>query len=468
MSVSFDTLEAATWCGARISGSDANPSYSSVSIDSRTIQADALFVAIRGPHHDGHGFIDAAIAAGSKGVLVESGHAPDLGDPGVPVLGVEDTTRALGELARGHRRGFEGPLIGITGSSGKTTTKDLCAAALGAERSCLRTRGNLNNEFGVPLTLLSREPEHRVAVIELGMNHRGEIARLAEIAEPSIGLITNIGTAHIEFLGSAEAIADEKGDLFAALPADGIAVVNLEDPAVVAQAERSPARKLGYGFSPKADVRARLPRFEAAPEPTLHFDLECESGRAEIAVRGLSDTTILNALAAAAGALAVGASLESIVRGLGSYRPAAGRMNPLRGRDGSTVIDDSYNSNPQSLAAALATLADRSGPARRIAVLGDMNELGERAIEEHRRAGRLCVESAVDQIYALGRHAGEVVDAAIEAGMPADRAHASEDLCETVAALEKNLSSGDWILVKGSRGSRMERVVEQLAPEAKR
>ncbi|MFI5321669.1 MAG: UDP-N-acetylmuramoyl-tripeptide--D-alanyl-D-alanine ligase [Myxococcota bacterium] len=237
MSSRFSARDAAVWTGATLARGDAAAPFTSVSIDTRTLAPGCLFVAIRGENHDAHGFLANALASGAAGFLVERADAVPSGAK-LPVLVAPDSTRALGALAAGHRAGFSGPVVAITGSNGKTTTKEMCAAVLRELGPCLATEGNLNNQFGLPLTLLRREAEHRTLVVELGMNHRGEIAPLAAIANATIGVITTIGTAHIEFLGSREAIADEKGDLTAAIPSGGVAILPVDDPLARAEAQR--------------------------------------------------------------------------------------------------------------------------------------------------------------------------------------------------------------------------------------
>jgi len=463
VSVAFTASDAARWTGGVLRAGAPQARFAAVSIDTRTCPPSALFVAIRGPRHDAHAFLDRARAAGATGVVVEAGSGEALVGDAVRIE-VEDTTRALGALAAGHRGGFDGPVVGITGSNGKTTTKEMCAAILERRGPCLRTRGNLNNLYGLPLTLLSREPEHRFAVVELGMNRRGEIAALAAIARPSVGVLTNVGSAHIGMLGSQEAIAAEKGDLLAALAPDAVAVVNADDPRARAQADRTPARVVRFGRSPEAEVRAE----EAAPRGEGYaFRLVAPAGEVEVEVPGLGETSVANALAAATAALVAGASLEDVRAGLAAYRPAAGRMQRRAGAGGTWILDDSYNANPQSLEAALGALARLGDRGRALAVLGDMGELGERAAEAHRSAGALAARLGLDGLLAVGEHAGEVAEGAAAAGMEGGKVQAFADPEDAVHALRRRLAPGDWILVKGSRSMRMERVVEALcAPEA--
>jgi len=462
VSVPFGVRDAIAWTGGRLVGGDPDTGFRGAGIDTRTIGADELFVAIRGERHDAHGFLSQAVSAGATGLIVDEAYvAGGATPPPVAVIAVEDTTVALGALAAGHRAGFSGPVVAITGSNGKTTTKEMCHAILAVGAPSLKTRGNLNNEFGLPLTLLSREPEHVSAVVELGMNHRGEIARLTAIARPDVGIVTNVGTAHIGHLGSRENIALEKGDLVAGLGADGVAVLNADDPLVDAQAERVAARVLRFGLSGRADVRATDVRFDG--DGAFVFTLIAPDGRSEVRVAGLAETTVPNALAAAAGALAAGADLAQVAEGLARFEQVAGRMACRRLPGGAHVIDDTYNANPQSMRAALESLARLKGSGRAIAVLGDMGELGDEADEAHRGVGRLAAELGVDALWALGERAGSVVDGALEAGAGADPCAAGRDHEQVALAIGADLLAQDWVLVKGSRAMQMERVVARLS-----
>lgn len=459
MTVAFRAAELAVWTGGDLLRGAPDAVLTGASIDTRSLPAGALFVAIRGPRHDAHTFLADALAAGAGGLLVARGRP--LPDGGAwPIVAVDDTTRALGALAAGHRAGFAGPVVAITGSNGKTTTKEMCAAILSTRGPCLATRGNLNNEYGLPLTLLEREAAHRHLVVELGMNHRGEIARLAAIARPTIGVITNVGTAHIEFLGSRDEIAKEKGDLVAALAPEGVAVLNADDARVREQAARTPARVLWFGISPEADVRAE--RVTPLGERGYAFDLVHGGERQAVHVAGLGEATVPNALAAAAAARAAGCSLADIALGLAAYRPISGRMEPLALPQNIIVIDDTYNANPQSMEVALRSLASLRGSSRGVAVLGDMGELGETADVAHRAAGRLVAELGLDLLFALGPRAGQTAQGALEAGMAPERVHVGRDHDDLGASLREMLRGNDWVLVKGSRSMKMERVVDAL------
>ncbi|MCG8591864.1 MAG: UDP-N-acetylmuramoyl-tripeptide--D-alanyl-D-alanine ligase [Proteobacteria bacterium] len=464
MSAPLSAEDVLRFTGARLLAGAANAHFCGTEIDTRRVGPGFLFVAIRGERHDAHDFLDAAVAAGATGLLVESA-ARTAWPEGASVFGVDDTTRALGCLAAGHRRGFEGPLVAITGSNGKTTTKEMTASILGLHQPCLANEGNLNNHFGLPLTLLRREPEHQSAVVELGMNHRGEIAPLTEIAAPTVGVLTNVGTAHIEYLGSREEIAAEKGDLLAGLEATATAVVNRDDALAWAQTERTRARVIGFGRGREAQVRAEEVRFEASG--AYSFELESSQGRALVRVTGLAETTVLNAVAAAAAALAAGASLADVTAGLGRFEGVKGRMQVVPIGRG-TVIDDTYNANPQSMEVALRTLARLGRNGRAIAIVGDMGELGASAEAAHRELGRLGAALELSSLWAVGPRGVDVVAGAVDAGMPPGRVHALDSHEEAATRVGDSLRPGDWVLVKGSRAMQMERVVAHLTPEEER
>ncbi|MCP5044109.1 MAG: UDP-N-acetylmuramoyl-tripeptide--D-alanyl-D-alanine ligase [bacterium] len=465
MTTRYTVADMVAWCDGALLQGDAGAQVFGLSIDSRAVEPGQLFAAIVGPNHDAHGYLAQAVQAGAGALLVQSDHLEDGALPAnVPTVAVADTTRGIADLATCHRRGFEGTLVALTGSSGKTTTKEMIATVLETAGPCLKTRGNLNNDYGVPLTLLSRSDEHVRAVIELGMNHRGEIARLTAIAQPDVALVTNIGTAHIEFLGSQAEIAAEKGDLFAALSVDAVAVANWDDTRVREQSKRTAATVLPYGMNAEAEVRAEGVTFD--PEGAFDFELIAPEGRTSVRVEGLGETTIINALAAAAAGVACGISVGEIARGLASYRGIAGRMSKRSLARGVTLIDDTYNANPQSMGAAIESLAKLAGKTRGVAVLGAMGELGDNADQAHRDAGRQVFEAGIEQLVTVG--AGAVADGAVDAGMDS----ACVDACKTPEAalerLEETLREGDWVLVKGSRAAHMEHIVEMLSNEENR
>jgi UDP-N-acetylmuramoyl-tripeptide--D-alanyl-D-alanine ligase len=464
MTVSFGVGDALQWTGGSLLSGNADAVLSGASIDSRTVDRGELFAAIVGPNHDGHRYVEGAVDRGAAGFLVESGRSrPETLTKSIPVIGVDDTTVALGALAKGHRSEFQGAVVAITGSNGKTTTKEMCAAILSVAGPCHKTPGNLNNQFGLPLTLLSRKEQDRSLVVELGMNHRGEIAHLADIARPTVGVITNIGSAHIEYLGSREEIALEKGDLVALLPADGTAVLNADDPLVAAQRKRTRARVISFGTSEDADVRGASVVKRDAHGYALK--ITTPEGSVAVEVTGLGPTTVANALAATAAALAAGASLTDVATGLSDYRPIKGRLERRELSGEIVLIDDTYNANPQSTEAALRLLAELKGAHRGVAVLGDMGELGDMTDGAHREAGRLAATLGIDVLIALGDRAEIVASGALTSGMSRDCVVVATDHADAGARASAALREHDTVLIKGSRSMRMERVVEAITSE---
>jgi UDP-N-acetylmuramoyl-tripeptide--D-alanyl-D-alanine ligase len=462
MTLAFGIGDATRWTEGALIGGDEAAAISGVSIDSRSVKRGELFLAIAGPSHDGHDYIAGALDRGAAALIVERGRALPSAIA-VPVIAVEDTTRALGALAAGHRSEFDGPVVAITGSNGKTTTKEMCAAILSVSAPCHRTPGNLNNQYGLPLTLLGRSEADRALVVEIGMNHRGEIAQLAEIAKPTVGVITNIGTAHIEFLGSREEIAREKGDLIAHLPAEGVAVLNADDPLVLAQRGRTSARVISFGTAIDADVRGG--DIEWIDDRGYRFELETPTGSGTVEVQGLGPTTVSNALAAAAAALAAGASIADITKGLADHQGIKGRLERRELPGGIALVDDTYNANPQSMEAALRMLAELKGAHRATAILGDMGELGETAEAAHRELGCLAASLGIDFLIALGARAQTIATGAIDSGMDPARVVVASDHSDASERACAFLKERDTVLVKGSRSMRMEKVVKAIAFE---
>lgn len=466
MSAPFSAAETVAWTGGRLASGASTEQFNGAGIDTRTIEPGRLFIAIRGERHDGHSFVDPALERGAGGLVVEESWLSQQASlPSTCIIGVADSTTALGALAKGHRNNFEGPVIAVTGSNGKTTTKELIHAILSTSGPCLKNPGNLNNEFGLPLSLLGRNDEDRKAVVELGMNHRGEIARLAAIADPDIGVITNIGTAHIEFLGSQEEIAKEKGDLLAGLRPEGIAIVNHDDALAMTQASRAPGSIRTFGRDPGADVGAE--DVKAEPEGHHSFRLVAPEGSTQVCVRGLGETTVINSLAASAAALAAGTKLHEVTEGLANFRGVQGRMASLRLAGGGHLIDDTYNANPQSMRNALESLISLEGDGQTIAVLGEMGELGAGSRAAHREIGRLASELGIDRLFAMGENAQWIADGAMEAGMSEEVVLVGTDHEQMTQSIRRFMKTGDRVLVKGSRAMRMERIVESLAAEEK-
>ena len=433
-------------------------SLTAVSTDSRTLEPKSLFVALRGDNFDGNDFIDDAIAHGAAVVVCARGRALDR--EGVAFIEVEDTLRALGDLAAAHRRQFRIPVVAITGSNGKTTTKELLRSILetayGADR-VLATRGNLNNLIGLPLTLAQLRPVHSAAVVEMGMNAFGEIARMTEIAAPTVGLITCVGSAHLEGLGSIEGVARAKGELFAGLSPDAVAVVNLDDPLVTRVAESFHGRKLGFGRG--GDVRAD--NLEPLSVDRTRFHLATDRGTATVEIPLAGRHNVSNALAASAAAMAIGIDLKTIAEGLKQVTPPPMRLATERLANGVALVNDAYNANPSSLRAAVEAMADVV-PERLIVVLGEMLELGEHSARLHEAAGRHIGSVRPVLLCALGVHARELCDGAVAGGLAREKAVVVESHEAAADAVAAAWRTGDLVLVKGSRGAQMERVVEAL------
>ncbi len=436
-------------------GGDLGVPVSGVSIDSRTLGIGDAFFAIHGHHLDGHAFLRDAAARGASCLIVHD--LPDELPPSVSAVLVDDTTRALGRLAAYHRARFTVPVVAITGSNGKTTTKEMTAAILETLGPVLKPESSFNNQWGLPLTLLKLGPEHRAVVVELGANTPGEIAALAEISRPTVGVVTMVASAHTEFFGSLDGVAAEKSALVRAIPREGAVVLNADDAKVIAMRALSRARVLTFSRQPGADVSA-VGAAEETPEG-LRVTLETGGGRRTVTLRFAGRHNIVNALAAAGAAAALGLPLEAIARGLAAARPIKGRcVWKLAGSV--RILDDTYNANPVSVRAALETLAAATDARRRIVVLGDMLELGAISEEAHREAGRAVAASGAAEFVGVGRWAMAAVEAARAAGL--SESHHAATFEDTVALLLKRLAPGDALLVKGSRGMRMERVVDAL------
>lgn len=443
--------EVAAATGGRLEGEDAV--FAGVSIDTRTLEPGQLFVALAGERFDGHAFLDAARARGAAGALVARPAGPPL-----PQVVVHDTQSALGALASAWRARSGALVLGVGGSNGKTTTKELLAAILAGAGPTLATRGNLNNHIGVPLTLLRLEPSHRFAVIEMGANHPGEIAALAALARPAIALVTNAGDEHLEGFGDLAGVAHAEGEMFAALDASGTAVINADDPFCGLWRTMVPrgARILGFGIDAAADVRAQTitGRIESGSFAT-HFVLSLAGTQARVRLPLAGRHNVMNALGAAAAAHAAGAPLAAIVAGLERMRPVAGRLQLKAGLRGSWLIDDSYNANPSSVRAGIDVLC--ALPGEHWLVLGEMAELGGETAASHAGVGDYARRAGVTRLFAMGAAARHAVDAF------GARASWYEDAGRLGDAVAESLEPGVTALVKGSRVNRLERVVERLA-----
>ncbi len=433
-----------------------------ISTDTRTLRTGNLFIALPGKNFDGHDCLAAAAEKGAAGLLIRMDRRGKLGrgkkEP--PVIGVPDTLRALGDIACAWRRRFSLPVVAITGSSGKTTTKEMLLAVASRTRKVIATEGNLNNLIGLPQTLLNIRGEHELAVVEMGTNSPGEIERLAAIARPDIGLITNIGPAHLEGLGSIEAIREEKGALFHIMDGRGTAIINRDDDAVGILAGRWRGTRVTFGLKPGADITAR-PLVTAGPEG-VRFDLVIDGIEVPVHLAAPGEHHVLDALAASAAAWALGLDREAIAAGLATFRPVPGRMEIRRLGNGAFLILDAYNANPASMREALKTLRDLRGAGRATVILGDMLELGAQAEELHEGVGELLVKTGVDRVFLKGALSRSTAEGAMKTSFPREGIVFFDDPEEVLASLSPFLEKGDWILIKGSRMMKMETVAEAI------
>jgi UDP-N-acetylmuramoyl-tripeptide--D-alanyl-D-alanine ligase len=449
--------------GGKLLQGERNTFFQGISTDSRTVTEGELFIALKGDRFDGHHFALEVLEKKAGGVVIEEDKVGEFRWNGYrprAVIAVKDTLFALGDIAHDWRRKYRTPVVALTGSNGKTTTKEMIAACLETTFPILKTKGNLNNLIGLPLTLLTLTEKERVVVLEMGMNVPGEIRRLTEIAEPDIGLITNIQKVHLEGMGSLEKVKEEKGELFQRMRRDGTILVNQDDPQVIDLAHHYLGQKITFGIEHPAEVMAKEIRLRGV-EGTF-FTLILEGEVIEIHLRLLGRHFVPNALSAIAVACLFGVEVRQAKEALEHFQPFPMRMEvvPLKGKE--TLINDAYNANPYSMELALGTLAEAKGEGRAFAVLGDMLELGNFTKEAHEQLGEKVSELSIDFLLALGEEAPVVVESAIRHGFPTERARIVESHSEAISQLRQMIQSGDWILVKGSRRMAMEKIVEGL------
>lgn len=444
--------------GRLVNGRDAGigAAIDGVAIDSRKDCRGKVFFALKGPNFDGHDFLADVFARGAAAAVVH-GKGPFECPPSAPLIEVEDTLLALGALAAHVRRGFKKPVIAVSGSAGKTTTKDMTASILNVSGKVLKTEGNKNNLIGMPLTLFGLDDAYDAAVVELGISEPGEMEKLVSICRPDIAVLTNIGRGHLERFGSIEGVAAAKGPLFKNLGPDGVRVVNLDDPWVVRVAGEM-RNAVTYSLHAEADVTVRDYSDKGLGGVSVTYGVRGDKASVRFNGPGLSN--VINGAAAIAASLPLGASIGDMEEGLGSFPAAKGRMGVFR-FGGLTVLDDTYNANPESVAEALATLKKAGG--RKVAVLGDMLELGAAAKNEHREAGRLAGTLGIDIVVAIGGHAADLIEGAADAGVKG--AYGFNGRQEAAKALGNLLRPGDTVLVKGSRAMGLERIVEGLRAE---
>jgi UDP-N-acetylmuramoyl-tripeptide--D-alanyl-D-alanine ligase len=428
--------------------------------DSRAMKAGQVFWALRGENFDGHGFVEASFNKGGMAAVVEKEWLDQNGKPAHVYVPVGDAQQALTALARGYAERFRIPKIAVTGSNGKTTTKDMIAAVLKRSGKVLATEGNFNNHIGLPLTLFGLRKSHKYAVLEMGMNHPGEIEPLSETAQPSMAVVTNIGWAHLEAFGTKEAIRDEKLSIIAGFPGGaGTLFLNVDDPLLVDFRAPARVRLVTFGIQ-RGQVRPDDLRFDANGCASFRI------GRTAFTLPGPGLHNVYNALAAIAVGLRARVPKSEIAAALAAFAAPKFRMQVKR-LQGYTVLDDCYNANPSSVRSALSTLAAYETRGRRVAVLGDMLELGPESKRLHEEIGHFLVEMGVDELFTFGSDSRHVNQGARAKGLPRRSAHHFSDFDLMMAELSESLRPGDVMLVKGSRGMKLERVAETLKQQAK-
>ncbi len=461
--IPWTTTEILKATGGDLLSGDPDHIFTGISIDSRDITPPEIFICIRGNSYDGHSFVLDVLKKGVAGLVINGEKFGDL--PRLPktknrivCVGVQDTIKALGDLALFHRRRANASVIAITGSNGKTTTRKMTAGVVEQRFVTLSSRGSYNNEIGLPLTLLNLKKCHQWAVLELGMNRPGEIERLSEICVPDVGVITNIGSAHLEGVSSIAGVISAKEELLKKIKPNGTALLNADDYRVMKLAERIAVKVLFFGLSEKADISARSVKEK---DQGIDFTLCLPKETVSIHLKTAGRFMVSNALSAAASGYRLGLSAEEIRAGLQSFRPVAGRMNVVRTLRGIQIIDDTYNANPDSMKAAIDTLGFLKKKKRGIFVAGDMLELGEFAESMHRMIGTLFAKSETAKLYITGDFAGVVAAGAKNEGMDASDIFigSKKDIIEDLTHF---LQPGDWVMVKGSRGMAMEKIVKKL------
>jgi UDP-N-acetylmuramoyl-tripeptide--D-alanyl-D-alanine ligase len=448
--------------GGTLADGSAETLFRGVSTDSRQVLRGCLFIPLIGEKFDGHDFIAVAIRDGASGFLLKKGSEDRMREKfaDATVICVEDTLKALGDIAHFWRKKFRTVVVAITGSSGKTTTKEMIAGIAGIKKKIIKAEGNFNNLIGLPMTVLNINAQHELAILEMGTNTRGEIHRLTEIAEPDMGLITNIGPAHLEGFKSVETVREEKLDLFRNMPDDGVAIINSDDERLQLTEKDWRGKRVTFGLRKDADVSAEA--IETKGMKGVGFTIKMGSFRQEIIISTAGIHNIYNALAAAASSWALGIDFSTICQGLTAFQTISGRMEINRLKNGAFIINDTYNANPASFGEALRTLRDLKGNQKSTVIMGDMLELGDQAEVMHEDIGSLMADTGVDTIYLRGRLSPATAAGALKRKISKDQIAFFENPDEIIERLAAHVKRGDWILVKGSRQTRMEKVVESI------
>jgi UDP-N-acetylmuramoyl-tripeptide--D-alanyl-D-alanine ligase len=433
-----------------------------VSTDTRTIETGNLFIPLTGPNFNGHDFLTRAVTGGAGAFLTGKNHRGDVPvfPDGIVWIEVDDTLKALGDIAHGWRKRIDCRVMAITGSAGKTTTKEMIAAICSLNQKILKTEGNFNNLVGLPLTLLGLQEGIELAILELGTNAPGEIERLTRLAEPDIGVITNIGPAHLEGLGTISAVREEKGQLFAVMNHQGVAIINMDDPEIDILQKRWQGKRITFSLSAPADITAENIR----PVETWKtaFTLNIQGIKEDVILSVPGRHNVRNALAAAAAATAAGCEPSLIARGLHAFRPVSGRMEIEILPNGAHLIHDAYNANPLSVAEALKTLSDISGSHPCIVFLGDMLELGAEAKHFHEELGGQLGRANFHRLFLKGEFSRITAEAAVAAGMARGRIFFFSGSADVLPALQDAVTEGNWILLKGSRKMNLNELIPDI------
>lgn len=449
------------WTNGKLISDTWHAQVKGVSTDTRTINQGDLFVPIKGENFDGYNFLTEAVAKGAAGVLIEKGKgSPQFHAVKYFAIQVKDTKRALGDIAKSYRSRFNIPIIAITGSNGKTTVKEIAASILSQSYTVLKNEGNLNNEIGLPLTLFQLEKKHQIVVIELGMSALGEIQRLSEIAQPSIGVVTNVAEAHLEFFKSLDEVATAKAELVKSLSKQHTIVLNIDDPRVARFARLTKAKVVTFGIQNKADFQATDISFNQ-DKLRLEFRLITPNGEKLVFIPIIGMHHVYNAIAAVAAVWNLIPNLDLIAQGLTNVKPPKMRMELVE-IDGITIINDAYNANPKSMQAALQTLVEMKSSGRKIAVLGTMRELGEIAIAAHQQIGTMVASLNLDYLITVGELGHHIANGAKQAGMNQTQVHEYESNQAVAEFLVGLVQSGDLILIKASRKIKLDEIVSYL------
>jgi UDP-N-acetylmuramoyl-tripeptide--D-alanyl-D-alanine ligase len=459
----INAQEIATQMGGRQIFGSPDVALGGLSTDSRTIAPGHIFLALKGEQYDGHHFLADAVNAGAAGVIVEPGATipEDFATKGLVVITVASTLQALGDLALWWRKQWGGKLIAVTGSNGKTTTKEMAASILSLTANTKKSPGNFNNLIGLPLTILSLKQDHRLAVLEMGMNRPGEIARLTQIARPDIGLITNAANAHLEGLGDVQGVIKAKGELLEVMSEDSIAILNGDGELYDELAPTCKGKLVSFGLGEANQIRAG--NIRAAGFRGQAFDIYLNNERVSVKIGLPGIHNVCNAVGGAAIAHCLSVSKELIAQGLGEFTPLKGRFQVTDLNDGVRIIDDTYNSNPSSLNAALQTVQELRAERQGLVVgFGEMMELGQEASRYHVDAGKRIADMGTRYVVALGEHGGHVIEGACQGGMKRTQTHLAANHAEMIDALKAKVRGNDIVLLKGSRKVAMDRVVEAM------